>query len=192
MFDRYRQELEEILEKGESHLEVMLKVNALLTEAMSQAGLRPIVVGGLAVEIYTQGDYTTRDIDWVLSGRDRAGEILEQLGFSKERGERHWFRERGNLAIEIPDSFLAGREDHITEIELRSGRKIFVIGIEDLIMDRIRSCIHWDSSSDCEWAERLFALHYRDLDLTYLLEQAAEEGAREKVVEWRERYAVSD
>lgn len=107
-------------------------------------------------------------------------------------GERHWFHERGNIAIEIPDSLLAGREDRINEVELKSGRKIFVIGIEDLIMDRIRACIHWESSSDCEWAERLFALHCQDLDLTYLLEQAAREKVREMVAEWQNRYSTGD
>ncbi|WP_157404568.1 hypothetical protein [Shouchella shacheensis] len=35
-------------------------------------------------------------------------------------------------------------------------QKVFVIGVEDIILDRLRACVHWKSSSDCEWGMNPF------------------------------------
>ena len=70
-------------------------------------GIKPIIVGGHAVEIYTLGQYTTVDVDIVLSGRELAREIFEELSFAKGQGFRHWYHEELGLPIEIPDDILA-------------------------------------------------------------------------------------
>lgn len=69
-----------------------------------------------------------------------------------------------------------------------------VIGAEDLIMDPMRACVCWASTVDCEWAERLFAVHHRELDLPYIIEAMARKPAKSSqkmqslVAEWVRLY----
>jgi hypothetical protein len=57
-----------------------------LTEQLKDVGVRPIIVGGQAVELYTFQDYTTLDVDLVSSHNHLVGNILESLGFARMPG----------------------------------------------------------------------------------------------------------
>ena len=74
--EKARQELLELLSKSKH--ERMLVFSSIFTELLATQGLRPIIVGGLSVEIYTTGDYTTRDIDYILADRNAADNILKK------------------------------------------------------------------------------------------------------------------
>ena len=51
------------LPKNKTLLELQLTVTGVISEAFKEFGVIPVVVGGSAVEFYTLGNYTTRDID---------------------------------------------------------------------------------------------------------------------------------
>ncbi len=160
--------------KDKNRFEKMLQSAVVLTRHLEKVGLQPIVVGGFAVEIYSRGHYTTLDLDLVTKGRDLAGDILEQLGFIKEG--RHWYHQDLEVALEIPGDRLEGADvNRVLKLELSSGSYIYVIGIEDIILDRLRACVHWQSSSDCEWGLRLLKVHADHLDLDYLRKTAAQD-----------------
>jgi len=153
--------------KGKPKFEKMLQTTAILTSLFEQENLKPIVVGGLAVEIYTRSEYTTLDIDIIFSQRAIADKYLKLLGFTTEG--RHWYHEELMISIEIPNDMLEDADDEkVTELVLQDGLRVFVIGLEDIILDRLRACVHWKSSSDCEWGKRLFLLHFERLDFEYL------------------------
>lgn len=156
----------------EDSLSKSYAILSVLTEALKSVGIQPILVGGKAVELYTRGRFTTYDIDLVLPNREKAGKILEDLGFEKRLGDRHWYHSDLDYAIEIPDHLLAGSMDKVNEVEIE-GTPIYVIGFEDLIADRIRACYFWKSLRDCEQAENLLTVHLPDLDQQYLLDQLA-------------------
>lgn len=145
-----------------------------LTFLLEKNNIRPFIVGGHAVELYTAGHYTTVDVDLVLVGREKAGELLEMVGFKKEDG-RHWYHEGLRLPIEIPDQVLAGSEDKAIEIETEPGFKAFVIGVEDLIMDRLRAFIYWKSAGDRDWALSLLIAQWGLIDFSYLKDEATKE-----------------
>ena len=46
-----------------------------------------------------------------------------------------------------------------------------VIGIEDLLIDRLRAWVRWSSAEDGRWARRLAALHADRIDWSYLREK---------------------
>jgi len=73
------------------------------------------------------GDYTTNDLDLVTPHRNQVGEALESLGFTKASGARHWINEELDLAVEIPDSKLAGSQDLLLEVAIEEFA-VFVIG----------------------------------------------------------------
>jgi hypothetical protein len=170
---------------GKNRYEVMTETAAIFTSLLEPHGLMPVVVGGLAVEIYTRGQYTTLDIDIVMKRRDLAGDTLALLGFSKEG--RHWYHPELEVAIEIPgDELEEADRNKIIKIHLQSGRHLYVIGIEDIILDRLRACVHWHSSSDCEWGLRMLKVHYASLDLDYMRTMANNGYAATsaKLAEW--------
>jgi len=178
-----RDRLEKIIGKS-NKLEVMLEVCSILTELTERNGAYPIIVGGLAVEIYTRGDYTTSDIDLVFFERQLVDRCLTGLGFVK--WGRHWFHEQLGVGVEIPGDFLEDADpDRVVKLRLEKGH-VYVIGIEDIVLDRLRACVHWKSLSDCEWGRRLLLLHRDKVDTAYLLEKAHSEGIDEVLSKWLE------
>ena len=170
-----------------------LALVATVTELLADEGVRPILVGGMALQFYTLGGYVTADVDVVASRRDRVGRVLDQLGFKHQPGFRHWIHEELDLAIEIPDEVLAGSLDRVAEVEV-DGKTAYVIGIEDLIVDRLNASKHWHSKLDGEWAQRLLAMYDDEIDHQYLREACEREQTldalqecRQKAAEFRER-----
>ncbi len=175
--DRFR-EFRESIARAASIAEPFkrrLYVLGVITRALEPAGVVPILVGGCAVEFYTLGGYATQDIDVVVSGRDEFGSVLRSLGFSRGAGQRHWYSERLDVAIEAPDSVLAGSRERVAVVEV-DGYDVHVMGLEDIILDRLRAFAFWKSSADGEWAGRMIALHRSEIEWAYLKKQAELEG----------------
>lgn len=169
--------------ESKSTFEKMVQVAAIMTKLLADKHIRPVIVGGLAVEIYTRSDYTTVDIDMIVSDRKLAGEILVQLGFTVEG--RHWYHERLMVSIEIPNDILEDADyNKIIELQMDDELKVYVIGIEDIILDRLRACIHWKSASDCEWGKRMFLLHRDRLDIEYMKEMTKRDLTRNLLDKW--------
>ncbi|KKM09587.1 hypothetical protein SY88_18565 [Clostridiales bacterium PH28_bin88] len=181
--EQARQAISQLVSKN--RYEVMTEVTAIFTELMEPYGIKPVVVGGLAVEIYTRNQYTTQDIDLIMGRRDLANEIFFQLGFKKEG--RHWFNPDLGISVEIPNDVLEDAdEDRIIKVHLPSGRYVYVIGIEDIILDRLRACVHWKSTSDCEWGIRMLKVHRDRLAVDYMILEARKDhlSTLKKLEEW--------
>ena len=76
--------------------------------------------------------------------------------------------------MEVPGSLL-GPDEKQHSVELRIGPMIVrIIGIEDLVIDRLAACVHWKHTESCEWAVRLLRAA-DEIDPTYLRRRAVEE-----------------
>ncbi len=171
----------ERIKNSKEEIEKLLILGAWLSEEAKKRGVKPpIIVGGSAVEIYTFGRYVSGDVDFVGS-REFIKNVLLSSGFFREEG-RFFISEELDLFVEVPDSVLAGSYNKVRVIrvpELES--EVYVIGIEDLIVDRLSACVFRKSQEDCTMAEYLFR-KYRDyIDLSYLKERAREERVSEKL-----------
>ena len=163
----------EYAKKIEDPLRRRLYVCALVTEALPHSdGLPYVVVGGNALEFYTLGDYTTADVDLVSARRSEIGNILESWGFN--RMGRHWYHADLDVAIEVPDDVLAGSEEKITQVEIED-LTVHIIGVEDLIIDRVNAYVHWRSIDDGDWAKELMVLYKDEIDWDYLATAAQTE-----------------
>lgn len=161
-------EIDKLLAKAkeiERLLERKLFLAAILTEALKKEGTKPIIVGGTAVEFYTLSGYSTLDLDLVCAKRESLGKLLQKLEF--KRYGRHWYREDLDLAIEIPGSTLTGSQNKLTRVDIE-GIVAYVIGIEDIIADRLNAYVHWKSEEDGRWAKRMMILHREKIDWRYL------------------------
>ncbi|MGM8366630.1 DUF6036 family nucleotidyltransferase [Virgibacillus sp. W0181] len=169
--------------KGKPKFEKMVQTTAILTGLVEYENLRPIIVGGLAVEIYTRSEYTTLDIDIIFSQRHIADRYLKLLGFVLEG--KHWYHEELMVSVEISNDVLEDADDdRVIELILQDNLYVYVIGIEDIILGRLRACIHWKSSSDCEWGKRLFLMHAQRLDFDYLKHTSQKDNTIVKLKEW--------
>ena len=167
--------LRERLSKCKAIQEILQKqmtVAGIISEAFKQYKLTPVVVGGLAVEFYTLSSYLTQDIDMVIPGDSYANEIMPALGFKK--CDSAWvFEQDPTIIIDFPRSPLGGSWDKVLPVELESGEIVYMLSIEDIIIDRLLAVKYWGDPE--EWSQYMMAAHYDDIDWEYCLKRAEEE-----------------
>ena len=145
---------------------------AVLTARLEQEGYRPVLIGGCALEYYTLGGYTTKDMDIALPSTPEVEAVFSEFGF--EREGRYWYHDNYDLLFEAPTSTLEGEEAPRTEVEVE-GLKCYIIGVEDLIIDRLNGFVHWGWKDDRRWVIRLLELNRGKLDVEYLRQKASQE-----------------
>lgn len=161
----------------------------IVGDRLREDGLEPILVGGGAVEFYTAGGYTTKDIDLALPHGPKTDAAFADLGFIKEG--RYWYREDLDLLFEAPaPAGLPGETAPRTEVEI-DGLKVVILGVEDLIIDRLRAWIHGTSEEDGRWARRLALLYSDRLDWDYLRDKTQQVSREARALEKLEKEARS-
>lgn len=121
-----------------------VRIAAVIAEALRQIGQDPVLVGGAAVEFYSEGEYTTKDIDMVAPGGKELWEVMEQLGFAK-RG-KDFIHEDLEIYVEFPGEALGfDRKSDRLDVD---GLPLQIISLEDLIVDRLCSYKFWRSEVD--------------------------------------------
>ena len=152
---------------------------ALLSEAIVKKGGRPpIIVGGEALEIYTQGAYTTGDID--LKAPFKLTEtILKEWDFVK--GGRTWVNEEFDIYVDLLGEALdegPEAEKRVEQIEISQGKVIRVLSIEDLVIDRLNATKWWGDKDSKMWVKIMFEICRKmgkDIDMDYLKKRASSE-----------------
>lgn len=154
-----------------------LYVIGILTKILEKYNVRPVVVGGFALEFYTTGGYNTGDIDLVFADHDLLSKIMDGLGF--EKAGRHWISRELDVFIEAPGANLTkGEQRHLSRVEI-DGLYVYLIGVEDLIIDRMNAYVHWKSKDDGYWVKELVSIHKGKLDRKYLNKRCKEEKTLE-------------
>ena len=143
----------------------------LLTRLLSAHGIEPILVGGGALEFYTAGGYATKDMDLALPAAVEVDDAFAVLGFEKEG--RYWYHAELDLLFEAPaPAGLPGEDAPRTVVEI-DGLRVVIIGIEDLLIDRLRAWVHWKSDEDGRWTRRLALLYPDRIDWGYVRERTS-------------------
>lgn len=130
----------EIKDFPERHIRIVL----VITKALEDISVYPVLVGGGAVEFYTMGAYTTGDIDLVAPSGEDISNRLRLLGF--QRIGKNWVNGEVGIFLEFPSSSL-GVDEEYNEIDIGGGR-IRIVSIEDLIVDRLNAFKWWGSTVD--------------------------------------------
>lgn len=144
---------------------------AIVSDRLREIGREPILVGGGALEFYTAGGYATGDIDLALSHGQDVDDAFSDLGFKKEG--RFWIRDDLELYFEAPaPAGLPGEDAPRTIIDVE-GMTVVIIGLDDLLMDRVRAWVHWKSAEDHRWSVHLAALYADRVNWDYLYSRAA-------------------
>ena len=161
---RLRKEPDELVRK-------MLLIGYLTERLEKKKPESVYIVGGQAVETYTAGQFKTGDIDIVTPDSKAAGEILKRVGF--EREGMIWLNKALGLAIHIVGSFTKNSEK--ARIIHAGPYKVRIVGVEDLIVDRLAAAKFWNSQVDLEQAKALWKGFRKQIDLQYLRKRARDE-----------------
>lgn len=175
-----RADLEASLSDVDEIVERRLRLVSLLTRGVRVLGWSaPVIVGGFAVQYYTAGDYRTVDID-LVGASEPVAQVLESWGF--EREGRHWYDSELKVAVEVPGAQLDPWErERVCAVRV-AGIDAYVLGIEDLIVDRLNACVHWKDDESCRWA-KVMIVTATELDVDYLRRRADEEDVASKLAE---------
>jgi len=169
-----REEFVRFAGRGE-RLERLLRAAAAITAELAPHGLKPVVVGGSAVEFYTSGAYTTLDVDMVVEGLQEIDAALRGLGFRRLAGTSY-VHPQVDIVIDLPAEPLAGDPRRISSVSV-DGLVAYVIGLEDIIADRLRAFVYWEDRASEEWAVQLMAAQWEYIDWPYLATLAKAESA---------------
>jgi len=132
----------------------------------------PVVVGGHAVQFHTLGGYATEDVDLAFANRARLDALLVSWGF--ERQGRHWYSRELEIAVEAPADVLPGEWERVVPVQVH-GLTANLLGVEDVIADRLNAFVHWNSPEDGAWAKAMLAAAAQ-VDMEYLRGQCRAEG----------------
>ena len=149
---------------------------AVVTKALEPERLRPILIGGTALEYYSLGGYATTDVDIALPYNPVVDRVFDKLGFKKEG--RYWVCEELDMLFEAPAGILKGEDAELTKVAM-DDLVCYILGLEDLIIDRLNGYVHWKWEDDGRWVRRLIALHRQEIDLEYLRRRATQEKTLE-------------
>jgi hypothetical protein len=149
---------------------------SVITKALEKLHLKPILIGGSALEFYTLGGYMTGDIDIALPTSKKVDAVFASLGFLKNG--RYWNHPIYDILMEAPVAALAGELAPLLRVQVQ-GLTCYLIGVEDLFLDRLNGFVHWKWEDDRRWAKRLLELHLDTIDWKYLHEKSKEYKTQE-------------
>jgi hypothetical protein len=182
------QEILQIIKNTESPLKRQVLMAALITRLLEEKGKGPpIIIGGCALSYYSRAVYFTADIDLAYADREALDTVLNGIGF--ENQGRYWVNDRLKMAIEATASALVGEDSPFKIVEVGEGLQCTIIGIEDLVIDRLNAFKHWKAEIDGEMVELLISRYMNDLDWPYLEKKAAmpENDTLSEILELKKR-----
>ena len=177
-----KKEIHKLSEK--SRTAACIELVGIMNEIMAEHKIRPILTGGLAVEIYTRCGYYFEEIDLMVQKGGLLKSVLDKLGF--ENVSPYWYIKETDAGLEILDVEPEISQERLSHIKLNSGREIYVLGFEDLILSRLKCYYQYRNNSDYDWAYRIYKIHRDDIDIDYLLEKAMnlDKGALPMISKW--------
>ncbi len=153
---------------------------ALLTKRFLEKDVLLTVVGGAAVQFYTQGEYVTEDLDAILHGdtKEIIEEVMGDLGFRRTSMYRHFEHPLFEFIVEFPPAPIEIGSRYIEKLDEVSTQEgpVRITRVEDVIMDRIVAGVEWKDKPSLEQAKLLWRKNQDAIDQKYLKAFAKEEG----------------
>lgn len=134
---RFREEMTSFPALVEPADRQLVVLNWLTRLSHSTGCASPILVGCGAVELLTDSQTATGDVDIITPDIKELGSQLLELGFQRSADQRFWFHPGYSLLFEFPSEALHPWERTVT-IE-HEGVACLVISPEDLIVDRLET-----------------------------------------------------
>jgi hypothetical protein len=135
---------------------------ATIAEHLDDYGIHVVLVGGLAVEIYTDNLYLTKDIDMVNINYQSAKEMSQAMGLLGFRKDgRVYKNDTIDIVVEFPTAPLSVGDEliHETTYKIIAGKRIPILTSKDVVKDRLAAFIHWRDNSSLIQAVAVMLRH---------------------------------
>ena len=161
----------------------MEELAAYVCDALEKEGIETVLSGGCCVELYSQGRYTSDDIDLVdrfNGGHRRIREVMERLGFREYEMKRYFVHEETKYFIEFPRGPLGVGDAPVNEIARRETctGTLRLLTPTDCIKDRLAAYYHWDDIQALMQA--VWVAEANSFDLDELETWSEKEGASDR------------
>jgi hypothetical protein len=135
---------------------------AIVANHLHQHDIKVVLVGGLAVEIYTENIYLTKDIDMVdISYQSPAvlRAAMTEIGFVKQG--RIYINKTTDISVEFPAGPISVGDELITRTTTAKSKlgEIPILCAEDVIKDRLAAYFHWQDKPSLVQALALMLQH---------------------------------
>jgi hypothetical protein len=130
-------------------------VAALVGAALLEHGVRAVLTGGACASLYSDGEYESRDMDFVLTGpvsQRQLDAALGSVGFVRRR-DRYVHPELP-FFVEFPRGPLAIGDDYRIRPVLRRARRrrMLTLSATDSCRDRLAAFYHWSDRQSLQVA----------------------------------------
>lgn len=145
----------------------IIELAAIVAKHLRQHDIEVVLVGGLAVEIYSENLYLTKDIDMVNTNYKKPEDVhlaMAELGFYKDG--RVYVNKTTDITIEFPPGPLSVGDELIkhTEVVEVGNSSIPILGIKDVVKDRLAAYFHWRDNQSLIQAMALLIKHKIELN----------------------------
>lgn len=140
----------------------MKELAGIIANHLSDRGIDTVLVGGLAVEIYSHNLYLTKDIDMVNTSYTPTKILrgaMAELGYIK-RG-RVYVNDTTSVTVEFPSAPLSVGDELITQTTTVSTNAgdVPILMVEDVVKDRLAAFIHWRDTQSLVQATAVMLKH---------------------------------
>ncbi|MDF1525032.1 MAG: hypothetical protein RRA15_01435 [bacterium] len=133
--------------------------------------VRPILVGGAAMELYSEGAFITAELDFVGIVPPPVASDLKKAAFG--RLGRQWLHDKESVSIVFHNDTLRKGERAVDQSF--GDYPVLMVSPEDLLVDRLASWRHRESPTHGVQAYLLYYLKHGPMDLEHLRQRAAQE-----------------
>jgi len=166
----------------------MEELAAYVCSELEKDGIETVLSGGSCVEIYSQGKYTSDDIDLIdrfNGGHTKIKNVMLKLGFKEHN--RYFVHEDTPLFIEFPRGPLGVGDAPVNEIALKEEDTgiLKLLTPTDCIKDRLAAYFHWDDLQSLEQA--VWVAEQNEFDMESVRTWAVNENEIEKFESFRAR-----
>jgi hypothetical protein len=179
------EEFVRVLRGEREHHRRLLILGALLAKETGLGTEGMTIVGGSALEIYTQGDYVSGDADIVAESEKALTTALQAWEFRRDR--MYWVHpEFKDLFVQFVGRYNSGSQSLTRIVDTPYG-SVRLGSIEDIVVKRLVGARHWDRSDMFAEAEVAVRRYGGEMDWSYVETQAKREGVLDLVQRIRER-----
>lgn len=140
---------------------------AYIAEHLRKKGIETVLVGGACISIYSANEYSSFDLDFIITGsstRQRVRAALSEINFIEEN--RYFVNPLTPFFVEFPAGPLAIGDEPPSEIStLRfSTGNLRLLSPTDCVKDRLAAFYHWKDQQSLEQALLIARDHDIDSD----------------------------
>jgi len=159
----------------------LASVAACVAQSLARSGIRAVLTGDGCATLYTEGEYQSLDLDFILQSATTTRDLDEAMGvIGFRRVGNHYEHPRTPFLVEFPAGPLGiGTDIDIRPVTYRIGRVgVKALSATDSCRDRLAAFYHWNDRQSLTTAVQICRRH--KVNMEAIRKWSAREGATDK------------